>query len=193
MVVQKSDPNAATGHVRKYGFLNFVLFNFGFLGEVGAESFQFGTNRGDEDHNVAASARNGAVVQHKVSATNAASTKSHVTVEQGNVQNLEAGLADARTVPSASDEHGGHHESRYFEPCAFILWIIRQFLITLLFQVKSPTKILPAQKGTQHIVYKKPTTAQSLLPQAQVIQVAGAQTLNTGQLHQINIPGKGVS
>lgn len=58
--------------------------------------------------------------------------------------------------------------------------------------VKSPTKILPAQKGTQHIIYKKPSVAQSILPQAQVIQVAGAQTLNAGQLHQINIPGKGV-
>ncbi|XP_044758263.1 protein lin-54 homolog isoform X2 [Coccinella septempunctata] len=58
--------------------------------------------------------------------------------------------------------------------------------------VKSPTKILPAQKGTQHIIYKKPATGQSILPQAQVIQVAGTQALNAGQLHQINIPGKGV-
>ncbi|KAL3274316.1 hypothetical protein HHI36_015719 [Cryptolaemus montrouzieri] len=59
-------------------------------------------------------------------------------------------------------------------------------------QVKSPTKILPAQKIPQHIVYKKASAGQSILPQGQVIQVAGGQTLNTGQLHQINIPGKGV-
>ncbi|KAK9887835.1 hypothetical protein WA026_000146 [Henosepilachna vigintioctopunctata] len=60
-------------------------------------------------------------------------------------------------------------------------------------QVKSPTKILPAQKVIpQHIIYKKTPAGQSILPQGQVIQVASGQTLNAGQLHQINIPGKGV-
>lgn len=62
--------------------------------------------------------------------------------------------------------------------------------------VKSPAKILPAgsvsvNKG-QRIIFKSAGTNQTILPAGQLIQVSGSQTLNTGQLHQINIPGKGV-
>lgn len=67
-------------------------------------------------------------------------------------------------------------------------------------QLKSPTKILPATQVTsaskvpQRIIFKSATgTGHTILPSAQIIQVAGTQGINTGQLHQINIPGKGVS
>lgn len=63
--------------------------------------------------------------------------------------------------------------------------------------VKSPAKILPAgavsvNKG-QRIIFKTAGPNQTILPAGQLIQVSGSQALNTGQLHQINIPGKGVS
>lgn len=66
-------------------------------------------------------------------------------------------------------------------------------------QIKSPTKILPApqaatvatSKGPQRIIIK-PSTG-PVLGSSQLLQVSGAQPLGTtGQLHQINIPGKGV-
>ncbi|KAJ8932690.1 hypothetical protein NQ318_000606 [Aromia moschata] len=63
--------------------------------------------------------------------------------------------------------------------------------------IKSPAKILPAASGTinkgpQRIIFKTTGGNQAILPSGQLIQVAGSQTLNTGQLHQINIPGKGM-
>lgn len=66
-------------------------------------------------------------------------------------------------------------------------------------QIKSPTKILPATsttstgKAPQRFIFKSSAGGHTILPSAQIIQVAGGQALNTGQLHQINIPGKGVS
>ncbi|XP_056633113.1 protein lin-54 homolog [Diorhabda sublineata] len=64
-------------------------------------------------------------------------------------------------------------------------------------QLKVPTKILPAgsnstNKSTQRIIFKSASGNQTILPQAQILQVSAAQTLNTGQLHQINIPGRGM-
>jgi hypothetical protein len=65
-------------------------------------------------------------------------------------------------------------------------------------QIKSPTKILPATQTTstskvpQRIVFKTSGTGHTILPSAQIIQVAGTQALSTGQLHPINIPGKGM-
>ncbi|XP_063904049.1 protein lin-54 homolog isoform X2 [Zophobas morio] len=65
-------------------------------------------------------------------------------------------------------------------------------------QIKSPTKILPATQTTstskvpQRIFFKSAATGTTILPSAQIIQVAGTQALSTGQLHQINIPGKGM-
>lgn len=63
--------------------------------------------------------------------------------------------------------------------------------------VKSPTKILPAGavsvNKAQRIIFKAAGPNQTILPAGQLIQVSGSQALNTGQLHQINIPGKGVS
>ncbi|XP_074032033.1 uncharacterized protein isoform X2 [Leptinotarsa decemlineata] len=64
--------------------------------------------------------------------------------------------------------------------------------------VKGPAKILPASsltanKGPQKILFKTATSSNTnILPQGQIIQVAGSQTLNSGQLHQINIPGRGM-
>ncbi|KAG5894475.1 hypothetical protein JTB14_032503 [Gonioctena quinquepunctata] len=63
--------------------------------------------------------------------------------------------------------------------------------------VKAPTKILPANslatsKVPQKIIFKTTGSNQGILPQGQIIQVAGSQALNTGQLHQINIPGRGM-
>lgn len=64
--------------------------------------------------------------------------------------------------------------------------------------IKSPTKILPAAsstitKGPQRIIFKTAGSNQTILPSGQLIQVSGSQAINSGQLHQINIPGKGVS
>lgn len=66
-------------------------------------------------------------------------------------------------------------------------------------QVKSPTKILPAavtsmagSKGTQRIIFKS-SGGNQVLPAGQLIQVAGTQGIANGQIHQINVPGKGVS
>lgn len=65
-------------------------------------------------------------------------------------------------------------------------------------QIKSPTKILPATtassspKTPQRIIFKTTGSNQTIIPSGQIIQVAGTQTLNTNQVHQINIPGKGV-
>ncbi|KAJ8978989.1 hypothetical protein NQ317_015705 [Molorchus minor] len=63
--------------------------------------------------------------------------------------------------------------------------------------IKSPTKILPAasgtvNKGSQRIIFKATGTNQTIIPTGQLIQVAASQALSTGQLHQINIPGKGM-
>nr|CAH7756963.1 unnamed protein product [Callosobruchus chinensis] len=63
--------------------------------------------------------------------------------------------------------------------------------------VKTPTKILPAgavtiPKGSQKIIFKTAATNQTIIPSGQLIQVASSQTLASGQLHQINIPGKGM-
>nr|CAI5858746.1 unnamed protein product [Callosobruchus analis] len=63
--------------------------------------------------------------------------------------------------------------------------------------VKTPTKILPAgavtiPKGSQKIVFKTAATNQTIIPSGQLIQVASSQALASGQLHQINIPGKGM-
>lgn len=65
-------------------------------------------------------------------------------------------------------------------------------------QVKAPTKILPAGsiaggKTAQRIIFKTAAGNQTILPQGQILQLTGSQSLNSGQLHQINIPGKGVS
>lgn len=65
-------------------------------------------------------------------------------------------------------------------------------------QIKSPTKILPATSGSnspktpQRIIFKTTGTNQTIIPSGQIIQVAGTQPINTNQVHQINIPGKGV-
>lgn len=65
-------------------------------------------------------------------------------------------------------------------------------------QVKAPTKILPAAvsgisnvKGPQRIILKS-SNGNQVLPAGQLIQVAGTQGLANGQIHQINVPGKGV-
>lgn len=72
--------------------------------------------------------------------------------------------------------------------------IVKYFL-----QVKSQTKILPApQSGDTNKVaqriFIKPANASPLIASSQLIQVTGgqAQALQSGQLHQIQIPGKGV-
>lgn len=63
-------------------------------------------------------------------------------------------------------------------------------------QIKSPTKILPAPQTTsankvaQRIILKPANTGQQVLS-SQIIQMP--QPIGSGQLHQINIPGKGVS
>ncbi|CAG9812753.1 unnamed protein product [Phaedon cochleariae] len=57
---------------------------------------------------------------------------------------------------------------------------------------KGMNKILPTTKLPQRIIFKAPGSTQTILPQGQLIQVPGTQGLNMGQLHQINIPGKGV-
>ncbi|CAG9857105.1 unnamed protein product [Phyllotreta striolata] len=64
-------------------------------------------------------------------------------------------------------------------------------------QVKSPAKILPASslaaaKPAQRIIFKTAGGNQTIIPQGQILQLSGTQNLNTGQLHQINIPGKGM-
>ncbi|XP_019881371.1 protein lin-54 homolog isoform X2 [Aethina tumida] len=63
--------------------------------------------------------------------------------------------------------------------------------------LKSPTKILPAtslttNKAQQRIIFKSTTGGQTVLPPGQIIQLTGNQSINSGQLHQINIPGKGM-
>nr|XP_974962.1 PREDICTED: protein lin-54 homolog isoform X1 [Tribolium castaneum] len=68
---------------------------------------------------------------------------------------------------------------------------------TVVSQIKSPTKILPATQATggkvpQRIIFKSSGTGHTILSSPQIIQVAGTQALSTGQLHQINIPGKGM-
>ncbi|XP_044252971.1 protein lin-54 homolog isoform X2 [Tribolium madens] len=68
---------------------------------------------------------------------------------------------------------------------------------TVVSQIKSPTKILPATQTTtgkvpQRIIFKSAGTGHTILSSPQIIQVAGTQALSTGQLHQINIPGKGM-
>lgn len=64
---------------------------------------------------------------------------------------------------------------------------------------KSPTKILPAPQGGTSVklpqrIFLKPSNTSPIVGTSQLIQVAsGTQTLGSpGQLHQINIPGKGV-
>ncbi|KAF5287497.1 hypothetical protein FQA39_LY04125 [Lamprigera yunnana] len=70
--------------------------------------------------------------------------------------------------------------------------------LKLLPQSKTHTKILPAPQTTsatkvgQRIILKQANSNSSLMSPGQIIQVAGNQPLLTGQLHQINIPGKGV-
>ncbi|XP_028145018.1 protein lin-54 homolog [Diabrotica virgifera virgifera] len=64
-------------------------------------------------------------------------------------------------------------------------------------QVKAPTKILPAvsnsiNKGTQRLIFKTAAGSPTILPQGQILQVSAAQAMNSGQVHQINIPGKGM-
>lgn len=65
--------------------------------------------------------------------------------------------------------------------------------------MKSPTKILPAPQTTEaskiaQRIFIKPASATPMIASSQLIQVTGgqAQALQTGQLHQIQIPGKGV-
>ncbi|GJQ82265.1 putative tesmin/TSO1-like CXC domain, cysteine-rich domain protein [Trypoxylus dichotomus] len=62
--------------------------------------------------------------------------------------------------------------------------------------VRSPTKILPAPQSTttkvpQRILLKSNANPTLIAPN-QLIQVAGNQPITAGQIHQINIPGKGV-
>ncbi|KAK9739358.1 Tesmin/TSO1-like CXC domain, cysteine-rich domain [Popillia japonica] len=62
--------------------------------------------------------------------------------------------------------------------------------------VRSPTKILPAPQTTttkvpQRILVKSNSNPTLIAPN-QLIQVAGGQPITAGQIHQINIPGKGV-
>ncbi|KAI4457172.1 tesmin/tso1-related [Holotrichia oblita] len=62
--------------------------------------------------------------------------------------------------------------------------------------VRSPTKILPAPQTTtakvpQRILLKSNSNPTLIAPN-QLIQVAGGQPITAGQIHQINIPGKGV-
>ncbi|KAF2899459.1 hypothetical protein ILUMI_06720 [Ignelater luminosus] len=67
-------------------------------------------------------------------------------------------------------------------------------------QTKTHTKILPAPQVSaankvaqaQRIILKQTNANSSIVTPGQIIQVAGNQPLLTGQLHQINIPGKGV-
>lgn len=63
--------------------------------------------------------------------------------------------------------------------------------------MKTPTKILPAPQGSETTkvaqrIFLKPANTTPLLTSSQLIQVTGAQTIQSGQVHQINIPGKGV-
>ncbi|XP_060522430.1 protein lin-54 homolog isoform X2 [Cylas formicarius] len=64
-------------------------------------------------------------------------------------------------------------------------------------QLKQPTKILPATsmgaaKPAQRIIFKNASGAQTILPGGHLIQMTGNQALQTGNIHQINIPGKGM-
>ncbi|CAH0564090.1 unnamed protein product [Brassicogethes aeneus] len=68
---------------------------------------------------------------------------------------------------------------------------------TIALKSPPPAKILPAAavaggKAQQRIVFKTGGGGQAVLPAGQIIQLAGNQSLNSGQLHQINIPGKGM-
>ncbi|KAF5277210.1 hypothetical protein FQR65_LT03916 [Abscondita terminalis] len=70
--------------------------------------------------------------------------------------------------------------------------------IKILPQGKAHTKILPAPQTTattkmgQRIILKQANSSSSIMAPGQIIQVTGSQPLLTGQLHQINIPGKGI-
>lgn len=60
--------------------------------------------------------------------------------------------------------------------------------------MKPPTKILPAPQTndankTPQRIFLKPANATPLIAASQLIHVTGGQA---GQVHQINIPGKGV-
>lgn len=71
--------------------------------------------------------------------------------------------------------------------------------------VKSPTKILPAPvqgqkvqttKGAQRVIIRQGTQIKggTIVGSGmnQVIRIPASQTINPGQIHQVNIPGKGV-
>lgn len=66
-------------------------------------------------------------------------------------------------------------------------------------QFKSPTKILPASttnittsgKVPQRLIFKSAAGSQ-VIPAGQLIQVGGTQGIANGQIHQINVPGKGM-
>ncbi|KAH1025596.1 protein lin-54 homolog isoform X1 [Dendroctonus ponderosae] len=65
-------------------------------------------------------------------------------------------------------------------------------------QIKSPTKISPGNvtnvagtKGAQRIIFKN-AGGNQLLPAGQLIHMTGTQGITNGQIHQINVPGKGV-
>ncbi|XP_022916448.1 protein lin-54 homolog isoform X2 [Onthophagus taurus] len=65
--------------------------------------------------------------------------------------------------------------------------------------VRTPAKILPAPSAQVNTVVKQPqrillksTSSPTLIAPNQLIQVGGNQPISAGQIHQINIPGKGV-
>lgn len=65
-------------------------------------------------------------------------------------------------------------------------------------QIKSATKISPGTttsvagtKGGQRIIFKN-AGGNQLLPAGQLIHMTGTQGIANGQIHQINVPGKGV-
>lgn len=62
--------------------------------------------------------------------------------------------------------------------------------------MRSPAKILPApQSSTSKVpqrILLKSNSNPTLIAPNQLIQVAGSQPITAGQIHQINIPGKGV-
>ncbi|KAK5641328.1 hypothetical protein RI129_009875 [Pyrocoelia pectoralis] len=70
--------------------------------------------------------------------------------------------------------------------------------IKILPQGKTHAKILPAPQTTsatkigQRIILKQANSNTPIITSGQVIQVTGSQPLLSGQLHQINIPGKGI-
>ncbi|XP_031353703.1 protein lin-54 homolog isoform X3 [Photinus pyralis] len=65
-------------------------------------------------------------------------------------------------------------------------------------QGKTHTKILPAPQAAptaklaQRVILKQSNTNMPIITSGQVIQVSGNSPFVTGQLHQINIPGKGI-